>query len=391
MSFYGDLRFFLVLAAALVPAAVLGLRERSLKGYSFALSLLFIWLVYGGQPAQLLWLAGFYLLELHAVKGYLLLRRKFGRNSVIYGHFVALALAPLLLYKFSGLFGKSVFGFLGISYLSFKVLQVIIEIYDGVIKEMGGLELSSFLLLFPAISSGPIDRSRRFLADWHTVYSREEYRKLLGTGLQKIALGLFYKYALSQLFYQVMGRFAHRYRPLPLAGYGYSYGFYLFFDFAGYSLMAIGVSYILGIRTPENFDKPFLSVDMKDFWNRWHITLSHWFRDFLFSRFMMNAIRKKWFSSRLNGAAAGLVVNMLVMGLWHGFTGCYIAYGLYHGMLLALTEIYQKKSAFYKRNRDKGWYKALSWFVTLQLVMVGFLIFSGAMAEAGRAVLAKLI
>lgn len=94
MSFYGDLRFFLVLAAALVPAAVLGLRERSLKGYSFALSLLFIWLVYGGQPAQLLWLAGFYLLELHAVKGYLLLRRKFGRNSVIYGHFVALALAP---------------------------------------------------------------------------------------------------------------------------------------------------------------------------------------------------------------------------------------------------------------------------------------------------------
>ena len=90
-------------------------------------------------------------------------------------------------------------------------------------------------------------------------------------------------------------------------------------------------------------------------------------------------------------AAAGLIVNMLVMGLWHGFTGCYIAYGLYHGVLLALTEIYQKKSAFYKRNRDKGWYKALSWFVTLQLVMVGFLIFSGAMAEAGRAVLAKLI
>lgn len=94
MSFYGDLRFFLVLAAALAPAAVLGLREKPFRGYGFALSLLFLWMVYGREPAQLLWLAGFYLLELHAVKGYLLLRRKFGRNSVIYGHFVALALAP---------------------------------------------------------------------------------------------------------------------------------------------------------------------------------------------------------------------------------------------------------------------------------------------------------
>ena len=72
----------------------------------------------------------------------------------------------------------------------------------------------------------------------------------------------------------------------------------MFFDFAGYSAMAIGTGYILGIRVPENFNKPFVSTDMKDFWNRWHMTLSFWFRDFLFSRFMMLAIKGKWFASR---------------------------------------------------------------------------------------------
>lgn len=75
--------------------------------------------------------------------------------------------------------------------------------------------------------------------------------------------------------------------------YGYSYGFYMFFDFAGYSLMAIGTSYILGIKTPENFNKPFISKDIKEFWDRWHITLSHWFRDFVFSRFCNEMYKEK--------------------------------------------------------------------------------------------------
>ena len=155
----------------------------------------------------------------------------------------------------------------------------------------------------------------------------------------------------------------------------------MFFDFAGYSAMAIGVSYILGIRTPENFNKPFISLDLKDFWNRWHISLSTWFRDFLFSRFTMDAIRKKRFDNRLTTASVGLILNMGIMGIWHGFYGHYIAYGLYHGILLAVTEVYQKKSGFYKRNKDKRWYKILSWFITLNIVMFGFLIFSGHIQE----------
>ena len=144
------------------------------------------------------------------------------------------------------------------------------------------------------------------------------------------------------------------------AGYSYCYGIYLFFDFAGYSLMAIGSGKILGIRVPKNFKRPFASIDMKDFWNRWHMTLSFWFRDFLFSRFMMLAIKGKWFTSRLTGASVGFILNMVVMGAWHGLAINYLLYGLYHGILLALTEVYQKKSGFYKRNKKKAWYKTLS-------------------------------
>ena len=130
---------------------------------------------------------------------------------------------------------------------------------------------------------------------------------------------------------------------------------YLFFDFAGYSSMAVGTSYLLGIRTPDNFNRPFLSIDMKDFWNRWHITLSSWFRDFIFTRFMVDSARKKRFKSRLNGAAAGLILNMTIMGIWHGLEPHYIIYGVYHGLILAVTEIYQKKSKFYRNHKDKGW------------------------------------
>ena len=95
----------------------------------------------------------------------------------------------------------------------------------------------------------------------------------------------------------------------------------------------------------------------------------------------MQAIRKKWFSKRLNAAAAGFIVNMFIMGVWHGLTPYYLLYGLYHGVLLAVTEIYQKKSKFYKKHKNDRWYQVLSWAVTMQLVMFGFLIFSGRLTE----------
>lgn len=316
--------------------------------------------------------------------------KKYGRNKYIYGHAVFLSLLPLLVYKIGGLRGYSVFGFLGISYICFKIIQVVIECYDGVIKEIDEFQFIEFLIFFPCLSSGPIDRSRRFAEDDNKIWSRQEYIELLWTGLYKIILGIFYKVACSGFFYYLLQTyFAGRHRPIYLVGYAYIYGLYLFFDFAGYSAMAVGTSYLLGIKTPDNFNKPFLSVDIKDFWNRWHITLSSWFRDFIFTRFMVDSARKKRFSNRLTGASVGLILNMLIMGVWHGLEGHYILYGLYHGILLAVVEVYQKKSKFYKKYRNNKCYVVCSWFINLNIVMLGFLIFSGYLTEVWNLILTR--
>lgn len=325
------------------------------------------------------------------VKGFLYLYQKYGRNNIIYIGAVILALCPLLISKISGLFDLNVFGFLGLSYICFRVLQVIIETYDGIIKEINVIQFLGFLLFFPTLSSGPIDRSRRYVEDDNKIYKRSEYVELLGIGIWKLVLGMFYKIACSGYLYKVLGDiFEDRNAPLYVLGYAYIYGLYLFFDFAGYSAMAIGTGYILGIRIPDNFNKPFLSIDIKDFWNRWHITLSTWFRDFIFTRLMLNFTRKKRFHNRLTRASIALILNMTLMGIWHGLEAHYIVYGLYHGLLLAITEIYQRKSAFYKKNREKKWYKIISWALTLNVVMFGFLIFSGHIAQVWQALLRKI-
>lgn len=376
MSYFEGMPFFFCLLFVLIIAAGAGYLEKPLRWYTLAVSILFIVLVFGGKAEQTVYLTVFCVWSLVLVKGYEKVRAKRGRKQGIYHVFVLAALAPLILCKAAPLFDMDLFGFTGISYLTFRVVQIIIEMYDGVIKEIRIPEFAAFLLFFPSVSSGPIDRSRRFLADWERVLPREQYLELCAKGVWKLLQGAVYKMVFAALAYQLMGFLEGEEHWYLLIGYAYAYGFYLFFDFAGYSLMAVGASYILGIETPDNFRAPFLAKDIREFWDRWHITLSHWFRDFIFTRFIMYSAKKKWFKSRMQRACAGFFINMGIMGIWHGLCPAYILYGLYHGALLAGTEVYQKKSGFYKKNKDKTWYQALSWAVTMQLVMFGFLLFS---------------
>ena len=263
--------------------------------------------------------------------------------------------------------------------MSFKTIQIMIEISDGLIKEKIRLkDYLQFLLFFPTVSSGPIDRSRRFEADIKEKQTKTQYLELAGVGVYRLVLGLLYKLVLSTYAYHHLSLLTNTGTITYSLKYMYLYTFYLFFDFAGYSLMAVGSSNILGISTPMNFNKPFLSIDIKDFWNRWHISLSTWLRDFVFSRVFMEATKKKRFNKkRLTTAMYAYMVNMVLMGFWHGLTISYIIYGFYHGVLMAGFEYYQKKSKFYKANRNKTWYKILSWFITINLIMIGLYIFSG--------------
>lgn len=380
MTYYTSPSFFLVLTVLILPAAVLGVTGRSQRAWGMVANVIMLVCLLSASVAQALAFLGFCALAGAAAQVTLGSWRSGKRSLGVYRACLAATCAPLVTYKVGGVFDLNLLGFIGISYATFKAVQVLIEIRDGLIEEMSPLDYLYFLTFFAQLTSGPIDRSRRFLADVHERRSRAAYLDLLSRGILLILVGAVFQLAIASVFkfYYVPGR--------PIAGlYGvarqvanaYLYALYLFFDFAGSSMMAVGVSYCFGIRCPRNFRAPFAAIDMKDFWNRWHITLSTWLRDFVFMRFVRWATKRRLFSDRVASASAGYLVNMLLMGAWHGLTVDYLAYGAYHGVLLAATEVYQKRSAFYRRHKKELWYRVLSWFVTMQLVIFGFALFSG--------------
>ena len=372
MNYFEGNEFFLLLFVVLLIGFVVNFFEKRKDYYILALSLLFAGAIYGKSRAMMVYLLAFVIYQYFLV--FLAQRIEAKRLKPL----VFLSILPLVINKVFALTSLHLLAFIGISYMSFKTIQIMLEISDGLIKEKISIkDYLQFLLFFPTVSAGPIDRSRRFFKEINEVMPRKDYLELAGDGVYRIVLGLLYKVVLSTYVYQMLLALSNTGTVVYSIKYMYLYTLYLFFDFAGYSLMAVGSSNILGIQTPMNFNKPFLSVDIKDFWTRWHITLSTWLRDFVFSRVLMQVIRKKWFKNRLHNATYAYMVNMLVMGFWHGLSVSYIVYGFYHGVLMAGFEVYQKKSNFYKKNKNKNWYKLLSWFVTMNLIMIGFFIFSG--------------
>ena len=384
MNYFEGNEFFLLLFVVLLIGFVLNYFGKRKDYYILSLSILFAGAIYGKSKSMVVYLLAFIIYQ------YVLVFIAQRMDSKRLKPLVMLSILPLVVNKVFAIIQLHLLAFIGISYMSFKTIQIMLEISDGLIKEKISVkDYLQFLLFFPTVSSGPIDRSRRFLKEINEVMPRKDYLELAGDGIYRIVLGLLYKVVLSTYVYQILLALSNTGTVVYSIKYMYLYTLYLFFDFAGYSLMAVGSSNVLGIQTPMNFNKPFLSIDIKDFWTRWHITLSTWLRDFVFSRVLMHVIRKKWFKNRLHNAAYAYMINMLVMGFWHGISVSYIAYGFYHGILMSGFEIYQKKSTFYKKYKNKTWYKLISWFVTMNLVMIGFFIFSGEPYKIIMAILSR--
>ena len=390
MGFYTSPSFFMASAFLVVPAVVLGLAGRSIRVYGMAASCLMMALLFTGNPQGLAALGVF--LTIASLGAYAVHRSwctEGGAKSLaVYRAALLSTIVPLVIYKVGAVFDRDLLGFIGISYITFKAVQVLIEMRDGLIERMDPLDYLYFLTFFATFTSGPIDRSGRFVEDIHAPSPRSDYADLLTRGVMMMFAGAAMQLVLATIargFYDAScapaGTLTLDALTMPVACRevlrAYGYAAYLFFDFAGYSLMAMGLGRCFGIAVPANFRAPYIAVDIKDFWNRWHITLSTWLRDFVFMRFVRMATKRKLFSSRLQTACAAYMVDMALMGAWHGLTVDYLAYGIYHGVLLAVTEVYQPRSSFPKRPRKEGWYKGASWFVTLQRVGLGFALFSG--------------
>lgn len=382
MTAYGSFYFFAIVGILLIPTIIAGLKGKMLRKYNAVLTLVMLVIIFSDKPKQAIMLAAFIIWQYALIKGYLILRKQ---NNSTFRFYMAviLSILPLVLAKIAPFVPELKFVvFLGMSYVTFRAVQMVFEVRDNLIKELSFFNFWEFVLFFPAISTGPIDRYRRFQKDIQKPPSAEEYQNLLYTGLNRIFQGFLYKFNIAYLIKQYFmdPAFAQQDTILSNMIYMYSYSLYLFFDFAGYSSFVIGVSYMMGIKTPENFNKPFISRNIKDFWNRWHMSLSFWFRDFIYMRFVFFATKKKLIKNRYTISYIGAFLNFFIMGIWH-ITGehvyQYIIYGLYHAALFILFDIFERKNKKHKFWPNNKFTHVLAIVITFHVVCFGFLIFSG--------------
>ncbi|MFF3023736.1 D-alanyl-lipoteichoic acid biosynthesis protein DltB [Gottfriedia sp. NPDC057948] len=381
MTPYGNLLYFIILMLLFLPIIICGLRGKKITFYSTLVGWTLILLIFKDDVKQLLFFICFTIFQSVLVINYRKYREKYNNPRVFY-FLIALTLLPLILTKVQPFFiSKSIIGFLGISYVTFKTIQLLIEIRDGLIKSLTVFEFLQFFLFFPTFTSGPIDRYRRFEKDFKNSFEAGEYKRFLFNGINLIFRGFLYKYIIAHAInlYIISNVYLHEDLFVLKLLYMYAYSFYLFFDFAGYSAFAVGVSFLLGVQTPQNFNKPFLSRNIKDFWNRWHMTLSFWFRDYVYMRLVFFLQKKKIIKNRYVISYISYFTLFFLMGLWHGLALHFIVYGIYHAILIICYDLFERKNKEKKLIPRTKFTDILSIIITFHFICFGFLIFSGTL------------
>jgi membrane protein involved in D-alanine export len=383
---YANFLYFGVLLYAAVPTVMLGFLERASRRWILLATVAMLAVQYASTMeitphlhVREIWIVAVFALFQWAVAWtFSLLRARANRRLPFYTA-VFLTVLPLIVAKYVPLLAPQFqFGFLGLSYVTLRSLDVIFCTQDRVIPSLSPGQFFAYLFFFATISSGPIDRYRRFDRDWQHRRTRTEFLDDLDHALHRIFTGFFYKFIVAALLKRYWLEPAGAAVGLAsTVSYMYAYTVHLFFDFAGYSAFAIGVSYLFGIHTPENFDRPFLAHNIRDFWNRWHITLSWWLRDHIYMRFVMAAMKGRWFTSRYLASYLGLFLAFGLMGLWHGAAIHYLLYGLYHGALLSAHEAFGRWNKQHGLWGDGAWWQVAGVLGTFHLVCFGFLLFSG--------------
>jgi membrane protein involved in D-alanine export len=382
---YTDFTFFgLLLLYAVIPTLILGLIGRANWRWALLLTAIILIVQYSakqkiGARIELreIWLVvAFAFWQWAAIRVYAATGARGG--WIFYGTLVV-SLLPLVLAKaVPAISSQKQFGFLGISYITFRALDVVFCLRDKVIELPRTVDFFGFLFFFPTTSAGPIDRYRRFAADWKKKRTRSEFVADLDAAVHRVFRGFFYKFILAALIKRYwLDRVALEATFGAIVSYMYAYSFYLFFDFAGYSAFAIAFSSLLGVHTPENFDRPFLARNIRDFWNRWHITLSFWFRDHVYMRFLLAARRGQWIANRHATAITGYFLSFGLMGLWHGIEPHFIIYGLYQATLLSGFHLFSEWSKTRVLPTGTPIWRAGAVVITFHLVCFGLLIFSG--------------
>lgn len=371
---YGNMFSLYIFGLLLLPAVIMGCLGKKIHYYGMVISIPILYMLMGEHLKNFLIIL---CLDIAILYLYYRFYRKYKYTWIYYLTLVLMVL-PVVEVKAAYCWDFNAWAFLGISYFGFRIWQLVIEIHDGHIDNFNICEILYFLCFFPSVSSGPIDRYKRFSLEIKSDIGGSIYiDKYLIPGIKKIFWGIIYKFSIAEfinIFF--LNKISSEVSVVTSLEYMYVYTMYLFFDFAGYSLMAIGTGYLLGITLPDNFNKPFLSRNMKEFWERWHISLSKWFGDYLFSRLVLNFLRSGVIKKQKTAIRFAYMITMLTMGIWHGFTTYYILYGLYHGIMLVISDIYVKSKS-YRKHIKLPYYNFVSRVICFHFIAFGMLIFSG--------------
>jgi D-alanyl-lipoteichoic acid acyltransferase DltB (MBOAT superfamily) len=269
----------------------------------------------------------------------------------------------------------------GISFYTFESLAYTINVYRGERASRSLLDFALFLSFFPHLVAGPIVRPRAFLPqlDRPPVLPGRDVEEALA----RIAQG----FCKKLLFADVLGHYVDGvWRDLPFYGNGnvtlafYAYAFQIYFDFSGYTDIALGVSRLFGFTLPENFARPYLAQHPREFWQRWHISLSTWLRDYLY--ISLGGNRGTWLRTYAN-----LLVTMILGGLWHGAAWTFVLWGAYHGLLL----VGHRMLTAGRPAPERGPFgRALAVIGTFHLVVLGWVLFRAPSLAAAEDALARL-
>ncbi|MCT7579622.1 MBOAT family O-acyltransferase [Aliarcobacter butzleri] len=276
---------------------------------------------------------------------------------------------PMILHKVDI---DPIFKIIGISYITFRTIQAIVDSQNY--GKLSFMEFTSFLLFPTTLLAGPIDRSYRFQEDLKKGYENLTLQNV-GKGWDILIVGVLFKFVIAQLvaMYWLAKIDENSTNFLDMANSAYSYTTYLFFDFAGYSAMAVGLSFMIGIFIPMNFNHPYLAPNPQDFWRRFHITLGTWLTDYFFKPLYKYLHKYPYLKNRkLLLQNIAITCTFLLMGMWNGLTWYFIFSGFLFGIYSSIHNAY----VLYVK---KGRYDYFSFFPEIiSINLKRFLMINGA-------------
>ena len=307
------------------------------------------------------------------------------KRKVLVWLFTLLGLLPLLVFKYYNFLSESIscglasIGIqtnlpglnlavpIGISFFTFQAVGYMLDVYHGKIRaERNFLDYALFISFFPSIISGPINKASLVLPQIKNLRKYFDYNKAV-EGLKVILWGMFMKVVVADrvgLYVDTVLPSYMNYTGVSCLAASIFYTIQIYADFAGYSLMAIGVGKLIGFELTENFRRPYFAISVTDFWHRWHISLSTWLKDYVY--IPLGGSRCSKFHNYWN-----IFVTFLVSGIWHGANWTFIVWGCMHGV----CQIIEKALDLQKLKTDNGWVKALRIIITFIIVNFAWVFF----------------